>query len=100
MKFQSLFRGNHNRCFKYPQSSTKCRSLLINGQIKTNSCEIVNHIEKFYENLSSSSPSIHLDVVKSTILDLEARSYWNNDGILDALISYCNGCSLETHEKE
>lgn len=47
----------------------------MNGQIKTDPCK------QFYENLSSCSPSTHLDAVKSTILDLEAKSYWNNNGI-------------------
>lgn len=81
-----MFKENHNHRFKYSKNRSECKSLLINDQIKTDPNEIANHFKLFYGNLCSSSSSSHLDAIKSTIPDLVAKSYWNDDGILDTPI--------------
>ena len=81
-----IFKENNHHRFKYPQNRYECKSLLIDDQIKTDPVEIASHFKEFYANLCSSSPSAHLESLESTIADLEDKSYWNKEDILDTEI--------------
>ena len=60
----------------------------MNDQIQTDPADIARHFRNFFENLSTSSPSSDLASVKSTIPDLENKSFVNSEDILDTLITF------------
>ena len=60
----------------------------MNDQIQTDPADIARHFRNFFENLSTSSPSSDLASVKSTIPDLENKSFMNSEDILDTLITF------------
>ena len=60
----------------------------MNDQIQTDPADIARHFKNFFENLSNSSPSSDLASVKSTIPDLENKSFMNSEDILDTLITF------------
>ena len=60
----------------------------MNDQIQTDPADIARLFQNFFENLSTSSPSSDLASVKSTIPDLENKSFMNSEDILDTLITF------------
>ena len=83
-----MFKDSHNRRFRYFRKHTECRGLMVNDQIQTDPADIARHFRNFFENLSTSSPSSDLASVKSTIPDLENKSFMNSEDILDTLITF------------
>ena len=83
-----LFRSRHPKCFKTWSSRTQGSTLAVNGSRVTDTAAILEQWADHFSRLGASrcASNPNLDVYVPKVAELEAKSYSDNDSILDCPI--------------